>query len=1133
MADTLSLKWIDGNDVVDIPGTTTSVPISGSTAVPSFNIDNPSFWLPLSVISGLASGFCERRAVIDPLFVVGSTGEGAQAIQVKLDWTASPANRDAITSYCVNNMALGMPIESMYISSTNAAGMSIGVPGGPNYMTAMDALLTSIVGSTAAYVTGGGTELSFDTVAQNAAATAGASGSAMPGHIVSNGDNGYFDLLLPADWAVQRKWMLDELRWTIGGTAIENGLEIRAVAQDYDIVSSCINSTFTSAYNTVKTSARAAVAAASEISEVTFDAPGGMVKLVREFDTNSSTVTVADARVSPYAITRLENSEEDSNPVCSFYLDEHYPELCGPDNDTSPVLYTSRQDASTKIMPGVNMSKLNYGACGNYVVCNGATAAFIPDLENIQFIEARLSDCKLNTAENIQPGTVITDITAATCTLTNATLMGGIRSDFNYSSGITVGDIDTLITNCRILSGTVIASSAITSSVNGTNITSNVYEISGGHINASYPELSAVFPLPVNGSAVVGGVTVYPFSIGGLTVKRGGVVKLAPKCVRGDTLNLCTGAKLDIVEDDGSDAGISITVGGTYTVPEGITLIPTAFQRFLYNNRPLVRIPDINAYKYPTWIVGDSIDSTYTTKCIDSISSWESLRGAMMVIGASCDANTLWHNYYVINNRTLSIYAPVIIAPGVTYEVNWSFNQFQNTFNVVGGGATFKQINRYLVGNGAPTEIEVLSGGSMEYKGGPGGLTYGESLRIINCPGGILSIVEDEYQPSSLYLGSRVAGDVVAYGEPYVRNAASDTIVSITSESYDEHGVVSSTSTTYKVRYAWTESGTSNTVWTDHISGGVAESAYITSDATVGTYAIGSMYKDDCRIGMLDALGYGISSVVLHSGCSVNVAQTGLTVSSGGAWLNLGEGQTCVYDAISSCYLSGGSVTLTGYTESVWSDGTPPETSDTAVYYDMTIQGAGIYMDAAAVSSVGTLNYGKYYGYNKPQGADNNTITSPFDPGCIVGGTMTITHDLPFVQAAYGTGKGLGYVAFNKLAIPTASVGWNSRAGIYIDDYSPYYVYAGVTTIEGQATVITPAAVASALDDVTLNVDGIAIEGANFTSEFNSKGGFMYAGFSCYAVDAAAVKDHYSEFWVRQSPTPAEIDQAVSSSTTP
>ena len=230
----LSLKWIDGNDVITLSGGTYTEPvdvhINGNTAgVPTFNVDNPMMWTPLSVMSGLASGFCERRAVLDSEF---KTGASTSKTWLQNDDTPEAvADRDAIVSNCMHNLALGSDYAHLFYSSGATATMApIGSAAVSNYMTAMDSAITAIVSGADVFVDANGSSYestgrtAFDGLASSAYITASTQ-SEVGSAILRPSSGGGSSLKttmaigLPIEWAKERKWMLDELQWTNGGAA--------------------------------------------------------------------------------------------------------------------------------------------------------------------------------------------------------------------------------------------------------------------------------------------------------------------------------------------------------------------------------------------------------------------------------------------------------------------------------------------------------------------------------------------------------------------------------------------------------------------------------------------------------------------------------------------------------------------------------------------------------------------------------------------------------------------------------------------------------------------------------------------------------------------------------------------------
>ena len=187
--------------------------IDGGTASvsPAFNIDNPVMWTPITVISGLASGYCERAAVI-------SGGTLATSDSVVVEWdNATDAQKEATVSKCAANIALGVvPLVQMDLYRSADATFAYPTSGTSNYMKTMDALITQLV-QPGGYVMATGFTYSENFSGVALAATARAAAATPASAITtptSNGNTTVMTPAYPASWAIQRKWMLDELRYT-------------------------------------------------------------------------------------------------------------------------------------------------------------------------------------------------------------------------------------------------------------------------------------------------------------------------------------------------------------------------------------------------------------------------------------------------------------------------------------------------------------------------------------------------------------------------------------------------------------------------------------------------------------------------------------------------------------------------------------------------------------------------------------------------------------------------------------------------------------------------------------------------------------------------------------------------------
>lgn len=197
---TVDPKWIDGG-----PG----------NPEPTFDIDNPEFWLPMPVMSGLASGFCERAAIVSGGTVGGKTWDGA----------TSGAKADVVSCLAAN-LALGViPSNSAMtnmFSSANTDFMPTRHNATSNYMKGLDNMLTTLISAPGGYVRNvvGGTPstYTFTTLANDGRSRSVVAGSSATS--VGSGGGAYTSRFLPAlpsVYPIHRKWMLDELKYTATG----------------------------------------------------------------------------------------------------------------------------------------------------------------------------------------------------------------------------------------------------------------------------------------------------------------------------------------------------------------------------------------------------------------------------------------------------------------------------------------------------------------------------------------------------------------------------------------------------------------------------------------------------------------------------------------------------------------------------------------------------------------------------------------------------------------------------------------------------------------------------------------------------------------------------------------------------
>ena len=231
-----------------------------SRSNPKYDVDDPMFCSPESVISGLVSGFCERQAVVNSSFVTGTT-----ASPVTSDWfAATSAGRDAIVDSCVQHVishdlkpsdvgaeSYKGPVDGSFHAVDHASVQDGGVTKITTYMTHMDGLIDSLVqtGEYKTDITGATAYTTFDQLASSASAAVAGTASAC--NLAVSGGTAYSSEFMPAfpkAWALERKWMLEQLRYTgentvaapvdnvpnggISGYGDVNGLEPDIITQD-------------------------------------------------------------------------------------------------------------------------------------------------------------------------------------------------------------------------------------------------------------------------------------------------------------------------------------------------------------------------------------------------------------------------------------------------------------------------------------------------------------------------------------------------------------------------------------------------------------------------------------------------------------------------------------------------------------------------------------------------------------------------------------------------------------------------------------------------------------------------------------------------------------------------------------
>ena len=205
-----------------------------------FDLDDPRFTSPMSVISGLASGYCERRAAVDDTYAAAS-------------WTT-----DAVKENTVSRLAANIAI-NQNIGTVSAYGAGSETFQAPQSWTAdnqtktfMDYFDHDLMDLAHMYVTSGGTAYTdFRDFAEYASDrawddehysnyggycvdTVAASG----GKGVESDEADYTGTFVPtfaAGWAVERRDMLEELMYSIAPATIAKLDTTQASGGDYNV----------------------------------------------------------------------------------------------------------------------------------------------------------------------------------------------------------------------------------------------------------------------------------------------------------------------------------------------------------------------------------------------------------------------------------------------------------------------------------------------------------------------------------------------------------------------------------------------------------------------------------------------------------------------------------------------------------------------------------------------------------------------------------------------------------------------------------------------------------------------------------------------------------------------------------
>lgn len=361
--------------------TTPECPLWVDTTNSSFNVDDPTFWTPMPVISGLASGFCERMAVAKIASAGGTVESGAKATLVTgktwtIGATTDPAlgSNNAIVSNVAHGFATGTTGATLY-NTHDASFQTVGTSAGANYMKAVDDAITSMVTMQSSYVNANGAAYSFTTLANAAVTRAAASGSSIQTPVKDGtNSNAPFAPAYPVEWAKERKWMLDELRYT--GTIGTTPLTLSHIC--YDTVKTTVYGTYNISSSTVEGTKNAisaayitGVTAYNEVNIIGMTAGGKL------YD-NYGGPYFPYKRVAGNVISAPAQNQEDRLPYAVGVYDDtttvattdRVVAYCGEVNYANEDFIIWNEAGATKITAG---PEYNVTAGGKYVVTNNTT----------------------------------------------------------------------------------------------------------------------------------------------------------------------------------------------------------------------------------------------------------------------------------------------------------------------------------------------------------------------------------------------------------------------------------------------------------------------------------------------------------------------------------------------------------------------------------------------------------------------------------------------------------------------------------------------------------------------------------------------------------------------------------------
>lgn len=215
-----------------------------TTAGKEFDLDDPHFTTPMSVISGLASGLCERKAAVDPTYSAANwntTNKKSQTV-------SRMADNIAITHVVGGTVTYGTSAAQFVQPESWGQGTPVE---SKTYLDYFDNELMNVANM---YVDSGGVAYNgFDELADAASAradsdttvshydgyvvgtTATSGGSGVTGDADRPSYVGEFTPMFRADWAVERRDMLEELMWSIDPNTADKIDTTQASGGEYNV----------------------------------------------------------------------------------------------------------------------------------------------------------------------------------------------------------------------------------------------------------------------------------------------------------------------------------------------------------------------------------------------------------------------------------------------------------------------------------------------------------------------------------------------------------------------------------------------------------------------------------------------------------------------------------------------------------------------------------------------------------------------------------------------------------------------------------------------------------------------------------------------------------------------------------